>query len=578
MSRVRPDPKIQVEVPSKRWRLTLSILVCLVAYIAVAYGHALHLAFVNDDYVILDKIRGASFLDLWKPKQLLFGWYRPWSREFHYWALEQLFGLNEPIFHAISFGLWLSVLLLYFVLIRRIAGAAAAAVATAGVAALGLWGGPLLWVAGAQDLWMLFFGLLALLAITRGRSLLAVLPFVLALLSKETAAALPSIAVAWLWIANRQPLLQAFRKTAALWAALVAWFVLHPTLTARLFTPSGQSEEVLNRPTPLTTLFKTLLAQINLGLSFAPEMGLGQILVPSLLGAAILGGFVGVALWRSHPHPQQRAILLGVVWTICGWWILFLPSIGWHAYYGVLGTLGCWLALGAALSRYRFVAISVVMALAILREGQAASLSWDWGTDWYQTRAGTILRSIRARLFELHPTLPPHSRLYFAEIPNAIGLLAGDGPALRIWYDDPTLRGLYLSAYCARAPGDSLGEDHFFFFEPSRALVEDRSGPWEDPQWHKHHDVLASTFVRAGDLSGAAQEYGKLSRAFPKRPDYALYAGAILKTMGRDSEAEHFYAVARESLSADEVRSSAAMLISAARHYHGTAMQQSAGR
>jgi hypothetical protein len=36
-------------------------IAALIAYVAVAYGHGLRLAFLNDDYLFLDKIRGASF-------------------------------------------------------------------------------------------------------------------------------------------------------------------------------------------------------------------------------------------------------------------------------------------------------------------------------------------------------------------------------------------------------------------------------------------------------------------------------------------------------------------------------------
>ncbi|HEV8481875.1 MAG TPA: hypothetical protein VGR66_13915, partial [Candidatus Eisenbacteria bacterium] len=59
----------------------------LALFLWIAYGFGLRLAFINDDYFILDKVRSSSFVDLWKPHDLVFNWYRPWSRELHYWLL-----------------------------------------------------------------------------------------------------------------------------------------------------------------------------------------------------------------------------------------------------------------------------------------------------------------------------------------------------------------------------------------------------------------------------------------------------------------------------------------------------------
>ena len=62
------------------------VVVGLGLFLASAYADAWSIPFINDDYIFLDKTRGASFLSLWAPKALAFHWYRPWSRELHYWA------------------------------------------------------------------------------------------------------------------------------------------------------------------------------------------------------------------------------------------------------------------------------------------------------------------------------------------------------------------------------------------------------------------------------------------------------------------------------------------------------------
>src|SRR5262249_18129181 len=155
----------------------------------------------GDDYVFLDKTRAASFAALWSFRNVDFGWYRPWSREVHFWTLQHLFGPHEPAFRVVSLLLWLAMLAVYFALLRRIAGERTAALATLGAASLALWGAPLTWISGVQDLWMLCFAMLTLYLVASRRDALAWLACAGALLSKETAAMLPAIVLAQLvWI------------------------------------------------------------------------------------------------------------------------------------------------------------------------------------------------------------------------------------------------------------------------------------------------------------------------------------------------------------------------------------------
>ena len=57
-------------------------------------------------------------------------------------------------FRLVGFGLWLATLLLYRRFIATLMSPAASLVAALGVASLALWGTPLMWVSGSQDLWV----------------------------------------------------------------------------------------------------------------------------------------------------------------------------------------------------------------------------------------------------------------------------------------------------------------------------------------------------------------------------------------------------------------------------------------
>ncbi len=521
-------------------------------FLATQYPHVFSLAFVNDDYFFLDGTRLASFSSLWKRHDLLFGWYRPWSRELHYWVLQHVFGPWEPPYHVVSFALWLGVMGMYFAWVRRVAGQAAAAIATAGLASLALWGTPLSWAAGAQDLWVLLFSLVFLHLIARGRLAWATAPMALALMSKESAVVLPALAVGCLVLLNRRSVWESTLCTLHLWLITLAWALTHPLLGTRFFGTLRTSLETVERPSPVTTIARTLLAQINLDSLPHPNGYVGTSLAVGVAGAVILAALVGLGAVRSRsdetlPRPG-RVMLLGLILALAGWSVLLMPSIGWHAYYGVMGSLGAWLIIGTWLSRWPRAAVLLVTLLAMLRASQAYTLSWDWGSEWYLHRAGNILGAIRQELVRQYPSFPPASRIFFVHVPNNIGLLAGDGPSLRVWYRDTTLRGLYYSQYTPRVDGHEE-RDFFFRFDSTAGLIEVHRGPEAvdlaqrtNPSWEHDHEVLADLFLRAWDLPAAATEYGKLS-SLPWGAHGLVYAAACYRLMGDAVRAESCYAL-----------------------------------
>jgi hypothetical protein len=179
-----------------------------------------------------------------------------------------------------------------------------------------------------------------------------------------------------------------------------------------------------------------------------------------------------------------------------------------------------------------------------------ASRSWDWGSEWYQRRAGNLLALVRTQLRERHPTLPRYSRLYFGDIPNNIGLVAGESPAVRVWYGDTTLQAGFYSYYTPRPPQRPAGPDLFFHFDTTMGLQEVRTGPEDvhraaqlDPGWESKHRSLAILLASHGSPREAAEEYEKLAE-LPKRPEALMFAAVCREFAGEQARADSLYVVA----------------------------------
>src|SRR5439155_10329937 len=144
-----------------------------------------------------------------------------------------------------------------------------------------------------------------------------------------------------------------------------------------------------------------------------------------------------------------RLAIFGATWALLAWLPLASPSLGWHAYYGMLGMLGAWLAIAPSLARRPALAVAVVAALALVRAGRAQTPSRDWGNEWFQQRAANFGTYTRNFFLARYPSVPPHARIFLSELPGGVGLVPGgeESPAFRVWYGDTTLHTYFASRY-----------------------------------------------------------------------------------------------------------------------------------
>jgi hypothetical protein len=563
-----PSPRAQ--------RIRGSFLVLAVAFLAAfllfEYGASLRDPFFSDDYLFLDKLGGASFASLWSSRDLAYDWYRPWSRELHYWTFMHLFGLRTTPYHLACFVLWLGVMAAYYALAVRAIGRLAAAVAVCGVASLAAWGILLEWAPGVQDLWMLLFALLSVLAFSRGRTFAAVAALAMALLSKETAAVVPSIACMFSIAVDGEPPRRALRRAMPLAAVVLVWAALHPTFLMHLTHPGALGGTPVTTAPPQQTIARSFMTLFNLDLAPRPLSGFWSPLLSSLPGVLLLGGFLvwvafaararGREAEASLERPATRRVMaLGLGWTVAAWVPLLAPALTWQPYYTMLGALGAWLALAAALSQVRWLAVGIVVGLLLLRPLRVDTPDAGWGNQRLQAFGKTFMSSTEAYLKHHRPRLPRHSRLYFTNMPRGVVFLTGhgDAPALRVWFGDRTMVGSYWSEYRARSPADSVGPDYFFRYD-------DRTGGWievttgseevdasrvANPLWEVDHQNLASRFAESADLAAAAMEYEKLAAAVPDDARYAYLAGLCHESAADTAAAALWFARAAALPSAD---------------------------
>jgi hypothetical protein len=521
-------------------------------FLLARFSFSFRSPFMADDFLFLEKTRSASFLTLWEPRDLAFRYYRPWSRELHYWWLQHAFGARELPFHIASFALCTAFLTLYFAFVRRLAGTVTAIIATAAAAVLSAWPILLIWIAGSQDLWMLVFAMASLVSLSHGRHRWAAALYAGALLSKETAAVLPLIALSYVGIFERRRLLQAVRATAGFWLITAAWIVLHPLLGGRLWW-SLRAEPVPGIHASLASIAaRTILSVVNLDAWPRPEGGWLAALARSGGALVVLAIGLGLALHhfrrRRGGEPVEAAgtrpiLLFATAWMLIGWAPLLVPSIGWHAYYGLLGTLGAWTILATMLSRWPRVAFAGVVALGMVDAGRTTTFSLDWGSAFYQMRAARFVSETRTYFRTRHPEMPPHSRVYLGHVPGSVGLVPGgeESPVLQFWYGDTTLRTYYMSRYRPRARDEHAGADFYFTYDSSRGWSDEEALALGEDPTTEDRIKYATQMWNVRRFDEAAKQYQVLVGQSPNRYDYLFSLGSCYYQQGDTVTAARYY-------------------------------------
>ncbi len=437
-------------------------LALIAAAAFILHPGALQSPFYGDDFQFLDQVRGRSLWHTLTTVDPLGNYFRPLSRQVLFWIVAQASRESPLAFHLVNAGLWLAVLIALFTLIRRIAGARAAAVGVAFLALHYASDVPLMWASDAQDLMAAVAAIVTLILYLGGRRAAAAIAFALALLSKETAIVTPILAVllerrageAWRTAARRGwPLALTALAWLGFWLAMTA----HRAAGAVPLNPGPLA--------PVAALAHLL--QVVTGLEWGPE-GIGRIWQPARFAVALALALGAVLwLWRTKATVESRdatpatpmaAIRAGLVWAVLAALPASLAIRFWSAYGYLFALCGVALALGAwASTRSRPVTLAV---LALLALGSASARGLDavaidyspWTAvshiDRFALERGmSFNQHLLSMMLHAHATLPRNTTLFVAGLPKGTTFQTGDGPIVRWAYRDSSLRSYYRSSF-----------------------------------------------------------------------------------------------------------------------------------
>jgi len=409
---------------------------------------------------------------------------RPVSRQLAFWTLARAGGESPVAFHVATLALFTLALALLFGLVRARLSTRGAALATAFVALHHAADVPVLWASGLQDLLAVAGALAALALHTHGRRVAAAVVLLLALLSKETVALAPVVAVA-LDRRDREPWSHAARRAAPLFVALAAWAALWLATGSRRPTLGLDVQpEAWGVPAALVHLVQSVA-----GLEW-PHDGIARMvhapawipLALALAGIAAAGiGSAGSGRDATAPAARRGALTAGLVWAVAGALPVAAVAGIWSAYYYLFAICGVALAVAAALARAPLpLGLAVVAALGWGAENarrleEFATGRGVWTTQSHLNRfylergmhaAELYLRDLR----HARPTLPPGSTLFFTGLPGSVAFQSADGPVVRWAYRDSSLRSYFLTSFTLAAA--RRGPVFFLRVEPDGVLRE----------------------------------------------------------------------------------------------------------
>lgn len=436
--------------------------ILLVLGLAALYAGALQTGFLNDDHLFLEEARTRGLLPSILDPQGLANFFRPVSRQLWFEALTPIAGGHPLVFHVANFVVFLAALGLLADLLLVFAPPAAALAGVLWFALLPMQRVNLTWISCSQDLLALAGCLGAFALHRRGHRAWAIMAFLLAILSKESALALPVLLFAWEWRIERRPLRQALTRILPYALPILLWGVgeqqlrdASPAVAARLRFGAGEfAANILH------------LGQALLGIEHPSGIVAGLLAagpsVVALLALAPLAAWFPHAS-AQHVTPPQAASGREVWWFALVWIAAFavLPwplAATWSAYYFTLAAVGGALVvaiLASRLTRWSFLAclmgalwwhagISAIPAFAVQES--------PWNptsrlTAFYFERGARLSSRLESALHRVEPDPAPGTRFFFATLPPFAGFQMGNGAAIRSTYRDSSLRSYFYSEF-----------------------------------------------------------------------------------------------------------------------------------
>jgi hypothetical protein len=435
-----------------------ALAIILVAALVLQFG-ALRTPFFNDDYLFLDQAGRGSLIQTLAERDPIGNFYRPVGRQLWFWLWSRASGSSALAFHAANFALWLAVLALLFAVTRRLAGTAAALIAAALLALHYAADVPLRWASGSQDLLAVAGALGALWLHLSGRTWWAAAALLGALLSKETVALTPLVAV----VASRgrgESWRAAALRAWPLGAAVVVWLLI----TWSVSHARGGTHEPLGVTPAAGVAALAHLLQVVAGIEWYSTAS-GQIRpIVAWVGALALVLFAFAAgTSRAAPSAGResgngRGLATGLVWALAGAVPVAAVASIWSAYFYLFALCGAAVALGTLLGAiHREWALGAIALLA-WNSARSSALPANaivrqpWNTcsrvnrHYLDRGTRTVQRYLR-HMLAARPSLPPRSTIFFSGIPGSVGFQTSDGPLVRWAYRDTSLRSYFTNSF-----------------------------------------------------------------------------------------------------------------------------------
>ena len=428
-------------------------LVALLVTAGVRLLPAAGLNFYNDDFVYLDAASRRGWLAALLHPTHVGGYLRPLSRDLYFALAYRWFGMDSWGYHLVNLGLALACAALVWLAGRRWIGPRGALLAAALFALSHVHAVLVGWISCDQDLWALLLALVSTWLLGRGWAAASAAAFALALLAKESVAPLPLI-LAGLGALEAPPP-RAARRVLPHLGVLAVWAAVYLAFRGPESSLRWDGAAALALP----VRFLLAAAGVEGGRLWPAALGRG-LPWPLVAGAACVGAALGALRpgrgggAGAAPGSARRA-LPWLLWAALGL-VPVLPVAGqWSGYYFAFPLAGLCLAVGALSESWPAPVLAPLPALLLISGTAALHLGYNPSEARVDPSISSVsvarltlgsqlvvaaLRQIPAYL----PSPPERALLVFNGMPRRGGLISGDGPAIRLLYDDPTLSACFL--------------------------------------------------------------------------------------------------------------------------------------